>query len=382
MLMPNHIAGAIIGKDGKNIGEIEKKTNCELQVSASGQHYPGTNDRIIVMGGQLSGLEECVRMVLEKLCPPGPQTGRQLLTKIAVPSSAVSMIIGHHGEAVKRTSCSTSCKINVSSRVKGFQERIVLIAGESDNLIDAVLQICREIQRDTHLKEHVSSSYSVTLPLGVWSGEKAKAAEPDVPIIRPSDGHKYTKRDLIKYLHSAAPRDILMKYSLLGNIKNTVKGNSTANLLSAVKETFEIRSAEGDVQIAPAPPESAASPGSVEHSTELQPADSVHAIPPAAAITAQPSEEEIETPADGSKHRREDAGDVRRLTESPASLHKAEPKNSFDCFSAEGAETRASTSARSQQTPEQLAPRLCSRQCGRACGSNPLLALQRLFGRE
>ena len=64
MLVPNRIAGAVIGKEGQTIGEIELITRCQIRVSAAESYFPGTADRIVLASGSFSGVEECLMIVL------------------------------------------------------------------------------------------------------------------------------------------------------------------------------------------------------------------------------------------------------------------------------------------------------------------------------
>eukprot|EP00971_Amphidinium_carterae_P349193 6490890-Amphidinium_carterae.4 len=235
LLMSEHFVGAIMGNAGCDIEEVVANTGCRLQVSALDQHYPGTNDRIVVLSGELPGLKECVRMILWKLYTLYPHNHGRMVATLAVPSSAVSRIVGRKGEAVKQISFSTECHVRVSCRVDGFQERLVLISGEYPNLVEAVSKVCRYIQGDPHLLEHLALSYDIALPFNCWVGKKTRATQ----IISPADVQRHNKRELVHYLRRTASRKILRRYSLLGNTKNIMKANSVEQLHRAVIETHE-----------------------------------------------------------------------------------------------------------------------------------------------
>jgi len=245
MLMPNHIAGALIGKEGVMIGEILMRTRCQMQISEVDTFFPGTTDRIVVMGGSMEGLEECIKMSLKRLKEVSSKADRteksQLLCKLAVPSSAVSGLIGHQGDKVKKLSDQMNCRINMSGRVEGMKERLVLICGEYGHLVKAVIAIAREIQGDPHLKDNLHMKYEIRLPLGAWSGDKIQPADPGVPLIPPDHAQCYTKREIIEYLHKAAPREILLKHNLLGNMKNTLKSKGSETLREALRDTMDSR---------------------------------------------------------------------------------------------------------------------------------------------
>lgn len=252
LLVPHHIAGAIIGKDGTMIGEIELLSRCQMQLSSTKTFFPGTTDRICIIGGEMNGLIDCITRVLDRLHKLSGNADRSLLAKIAVPSSAVSTIIGRQGEAVRRLSERTTCRINVSVRVPEIQERLVMISGDHDSLVKATIGIVSAVQSDPHLREHMQTSYDVKLPLGAWAGPRAQPADPSVPLMDPDSASKHTKRVLINYLLKAAPREILLRYSLLGSLKNAVKSKGMGELVDAIAETWFLRGgypAEQDVMM-------------------------------------------------------------------------------------------------------------------------------------
>mmetsp|Transcript_8866 Transcript_8866/g.20757 ORF Transcript_8866/g.20757 Transcript_8866/m.20757 type:complete len:456 (+) Transcript_8866:66-1433(+) len=263
LLMSEHFVGAIMGNAGCDIEEVVANTGCRLQVSALDQHYPGTNDRIVVLSGELPGLKECVRMILWKLYTLYPHNHGRMVATLAVPSSAVSRIVGRKGEAVKQISFSTECHVRVSCRVDGFQERLVLISGEYPNLVEAVSKVCRYIQGDPHLLEHLALSYDIALPFNCWVGKKTRATQ----IISPADVQRHNKRELVHYLRRTASRKILRRYSLLGNTKNIMKANSVEQLHRAVIETHEELQAQGLVHAA-APSRSYSVVEGAEHSED------------------------------------------------------------------------------------------------------------------
>jgi len=244
MLMPNHTAGALIGAEGKVIGDIMMVSRCQMQISDVDTFFPGTTDRIVIMGGTMESLAECISMSLRRLkevsCK-GDQGTVTLLAKLAVPSSAVSGLIGHQGDKVRKLSDQMHVKINVSARVEGMKERLVLVCGEFTYLVRAVIEIARRIQGDVHLKENLTLKYDINLPLGIWSGEKAQPIDPSLPLIPPEDAECYTKRELIQYLQQAAPREILLKHNLLGNMKNALKSKGTESLREALRDTLDSR---------------------------------------------------------------------------------------------------------------------------------------------
>lgn len=246
LLAPSHFVGAIIGKEGANISEIELLTRCQLQLSSTNRFFPGTTDRIIVMGGQLKNLLDCLSVVLRRLSDACGQDHKPFFIKLVVPNSSVSALIGRSGQASRQLSNRTGCCINISSRVEGLQERLVLLSGLPENVYQAASSVCCDVQHDPNLAQHMQLKYNIHLPLGVWAGDKAGPAEPAVPLISPSAAKGLSKRVLVSYLQKASPRRILIKYRLLGKIDRAVKSNSMEVIFLAVAETWHERSGNAE----------------------------------------------------------------------------------------------------------------------------------------
>lgn len=51
MLVTDNIAGAIIGKNGKSIAEIQEECGARIKVSQTADFYPGTSERTILITG-------------------------------------------------------------------------------------------------------------------------------------------------------------------------------------------------------------------------------------------------------------------------------------------------------------------------------------------
>jgi len=240
MLVSGCMAGAIIGRNGTMIGEIELACGCQLQLSTSEQYFPGTLDRICIIGGTLQSLERAISMVIGKVA----KENKPLMVKLVVPSSSVSSLIGLGGETMKELSRHTKCAISVSRRVNGINERMVLISGEPASVIEGTTTVARKIQADPHIKEHLEIAYSLELPLGAWASSSGAPKNPDVPLISPKDADNYDKRHLVEYLQQAAPREWLLRHALSGSLKNIMKSNGHALLKDLVREIWELRCGE------------------------------------------------------------------------------------------------------------------------------------------
>jgi len=153
------------------------------------------------------------------------------------------MIIGFHGTKVIELQNSTGCRVSVSDRVEALTERLVSISGDFQSVFDGTQAIVEEIQEDCHLLEHVDTE-PVVLPLGSWDGGKDDVKDLSCPLLDPATIRAQTtlnKRDLIKYLKKAAPKQVILNRSLNGKIENARKNHTLETLLEAVQETWDLR---------------------------------------------------------------------------------------------------------------------------------------------
>lgn len=179
MLVNNLVAGAIIGKSGSVIASIEQNTGCSLKLSPSNAFYPGTNDRVLILGGQQDQLNNALICILDKIRDTIQQFGNpndggrgkdddpssiKIVCKLAVPKSAVSSIIGKGGQQIRELQEQTQARVQVSSREEGLVERMITIAGNLEQVRTAVLTVASCIQTDPNLRDHMNVVYRNTGP--------------------------------------------------------------------------------------------------------------------------------------------------------------------------------------------------------------------------
>ncbi|CAK9085613.1 unnamed protein product [Durusdinium trenchii] len=249
-LVPNSLAGALIGRDGSSMGEIEVASDCKLRISGPKVLFPGTTDRMCIVAGktgealEIAAMKVIDRMVMTQSRVPSSQ--RRLVFRLVVPKSAASAIIGWNGETVQRIAKEKYCRINVSCRVPEFQERVVTIFGEKNYLCEGLRQVIRRMQGAPHLQEHMHFEYKQELPFGVWywSPENREPENPNSPLMPYEVAQTKSKRELIEYLVQTAPKDVLARTRLLGTMKNALKKRTHNDMLEAVKEVWNLRAGE------------------------------------------------------------------------------------------------------------------------------------------
>mmetsp|Transcript_78831 Transcript_78831/g.218035 ORF Transcript_78831/g.218035 Transcript_78831/m.218035 type:complete len:377 (+) Transcript_78831:749-1879(+) len=163
MLVPGYMAGAIIGRGGSMIGQIEFLSKCEMQLSGCEQFFPGTHERILLASGPATNVERCLSLVLERLHTVYVQEdASQVMLKLVVPNSIVSSIIGQGGASVQRLIAKTGCRVNVTLRIEELRERLVILYGQPQALLAAALQVCNlrgELMEESVLRDNILAHF-------------------------------------------------------------------------------------------------------------------------------------------------------------------------------------------------------------------------------
>lgn len=185
VLVNNLVAGAIIGKNGAVIAQIEQQTGCALKLSPANMYYPGTEERILIMSGEQDALNDAIFVVLEKIhdmqsqysadgirkenyesSPSQPSPAVKVTLKIVAPKSAVAAIIGKGGQQIKDLQETTNARVQVSNREEALVERVVTITGLLEEARAASLAIASCLQSDPNLKSHMYVVYKTGGTLG------------------------------------------------------------------------------------------------------------------------------------------------------------------------------------------------------------------------
>ena len=158
LLVPDRLAGAIIGKGGSGIVELETQTGCSLRLSASGVYFHGTSERVMVVSAQDAAAYEAVIPVLvERLNGPpaayafsdaaadqSPSSiASVVIMRLVLTNTACSFLIGKGGETIKSLCQQTGAIIRASDRIDHppSLERIVEVRGLFDAVVAAVKDI-------------------------------------------------------------------------------------------------------------------------------------------------------------------------------------------------------------------------------------------------
>lgn len=238
LMVSNNVAGSIIGRAGQTISDLQTQSSARIKLSQTGDYYPGTQDRVCLVQGQLGTVKHAVKLLLERFymlqeqqhtqhswqprkSPNGP-TGFGFVVRLLVPSSSCGMIIGKGGANIKHMEeASGVASVRLSPKegpdqaphpsaaiVTGTQERVVTLTGPTLEscvkcmfiVIDCMFanhEICRYNNMTTSYSRHLApGSYTpvqrplhlVPSPTGEWENQgpygsfavKRSSSQPDL----------------------------------------------------------------------------------------------------------------------------------------------------------------------------------------------------------
>ncbi|CEL95963.1 unnamed protein product [Vitrella brassicaformis CCMP3155] len=181
LLVSNVVAGSIIGRSGSVITHLQEETGARLKLSAGREFFPGTEDRVVFLTGQLEHIVKALETVLDKIrdeavqvarsqhmalpgpaaAPPPDDATVKIMVRCVVPKSSVGSIIGMGGTNVKVIQEESGARVHVSAKEDefGLQERIVSLSGTFEQCYKAIGKVANTIQQDPNLPYYQSVSY-------------------------------------------------------------------------------------------------------------------------------------------------------------------------------------------------------------------------------
>ncbi|XP_060525940.1 RNA-binding protein Pasilla-like [Cylas formicarius] len=167
MLVPNGVAGAIIGKGGETIERIQKDSGARVLVSKSHDFYPGTNERICLVTGNRESILNIIDFVLEKVCEKSSENqrdnGEGSQIKIVIPNSTAGMIIGKGGSYIRQIKEESGCsfvQVSHKNNDMNLHERYVTIVGNYDEMKHACDLVLGKIMEDPQSTNYTNVSYN------------------------------------------------------------------------------------------------------------------------------------------------------------------------------------------------------------------------------
>ena len=175
ILVPSVAAGAIIGKGGETIADAQLKSGARVKMSKSNDFYPGTNERVCLITGNIESVSTLLDFIMDKIRhKPDPNAKpaidfdnkvsaeREKQVKAIIPNSTAGMIIGKGGAFIKQLKDESGAFIQLSQKSKdtALQERVVTVIGEPENNRKAMAMIIEKIQEDPQSGSCLNISYS------------------------------------------------------------------------------------------------------------------------------------------------------------------------------------------------------------------------------
>lgn len=173
--MPAVAAGAIIGKGGETIAQLQKEAGARVKMSKANDFYPGTSERVCLISGTIDGIMRIHEFIMEKIKEkPDPNAKmaidfdhkqpaeREKQVKVLVPNSTAGMIIGKGGSFIKQMKEESGAYVQISQKSKdhALAERCITIIGEPENNKKACAMVVQKIVEDPQSGSCLNVSYA------------------------------------------------------------------------------------------------------------------------------------------------------------------------------------------------------------------------------
>ncbi|XP_069672886.1 RNA-binding protein Pasilla isoform X2 [Periplaneta americana] len=175
MLVPSVAAGAIIGKGGDTIAQLQKDTGARVKMSKANDFYPGTSERVCLITGNIDAIMAVLIFIMEKIREKPDVNAKQAIdfdnktsaerdkqVKILVPNSTAGMIIGKGGNYIKQIKEESGSYVQISQKAKDqtLQERCITVIGEMECNKTACLMILSKVVEDPQSGSCLNVSYA------------------------------------------------------------------------------------------------------------------------------------------------------------------------------------------------------------------------------
>jgi len=176
ILVSNSDAGAVIGKAGAVINQIQTDSSARVKMSQSGDFFPGTGDRVVLITGTSTAVYEALSLIVAKLAGIETADENALVLKMPVPNSSGGAIIGKGGAEIKAMSESTGAKVQLSQKDEvhpELQERVCTISGSSVQILQAGQQVFLKLQETDAKYSNLSTNYGSSKAPAQQFGQQA-----------------------------------------------------------------------------------------------------------------------------------------------------------------------------------------------------------------
>merc|ERR1712168_270455 len=152
LLLPNVIAGHIIGKGGSYLMELKAKYGGHIRLSGNKEYYPGTEERVVAVTGKISEIIALNYYIMDKVLNTGREPlrdGRGDKTKIVVTNFGAGMIIGKGGVTIRQIQEECGVKLSIADGIdERSEERVLTMTGTLEQRAEAAKQIISKIAEE------------------------------------------------------------------------------------------------------------------------------------------------------------------------------------------------------------------------------------------
>ncbi len=188
-LITNSQAGSLIGTGGKSIKELIAVTNCRVNVSSPQEPYPGTNDRVVLVSGDLNGVLLAQQLIWEMIAHLArtahdeeknsewsPETvslnlglndEMEVISKISIPAATGGLILGRGGANIKSIAENSGAKILMTGKDEALftHERVLTISGDASQCVKATELVLMKLDEQEDVEPFVNRSTTYASPL-------------------------------------------------------------------------------------------------------------------------------------------------------------------------------------------------------------------------
>ncbi|XP_056021752.1 RNA-binding protein Pasilla-like isoform X16 [Ostrea edulis] len=241
ILVPSIAAGAIIGKGGETIAQVQKEAGARVKMSKANDFYPGTTERVCLIMGAVEAVKRVHCFIMEKIREkpdPNPKPEetnknfeRHRQVKILVPNSTAGMVIGKGGNYIKQIKEESGAYIQISQKSKetNLPERCITVAGtlnggEVDNNRKAVELILQKIVEDPQSGSCPNISYAD------YTGPVASANPTGSPFANNAFTQNRSQEMVVNTNNYQAQGATAYSIGFNGNVLNSSLGSGMTNL--------------------------------------------------------------------------------------------------------------------------------------------------------
>jgi len=177
-------AGSVIGKGGATINEFQAQTGARIQLSRNREVFPGTNDRVVMLSGDLSAILQVLHMIMTKLVADGEGIDRmgQPQVVLVVPNSSCGCIIGKGGAKIRSFVEDSRADIKLSNQdrmLPGCNDRTLTVTGSIDHVLRGVALVATTLVEDPSYNTLVlrPSTYGVHSPITSQGGSGRRSID-------------------------------------------------------------------------------------------------------------------------------------------------------------------------------------------------------------